>query len=303
MDSTTINNSYAIGNITGTTQDFGGLVANTQGSNTANNSFWDTQTSGMPSSAAIGGIGLQTSDMTNIDTFTGAGWDFDTVWGISGTLNMGYPYLQWQTFADTVTEAPQLLAPLAGSSHTRTEPMTITFVLPETPHAGSIHLTFVPDDLSGSIVVLDLMDANPLVENSFTITPSGGISTVTEVVNTTADSIPNGDYTITLAYQDILQNAAAIVSVSHIIIQDDPAPTVAFTGATPDNASVVTGDTVQIDMASTDTRSGHYAFVDMDNDLLGWWRFEGNADDDSSYNSDGLWSGTEAYGSGKFGDA
>lgn len=29
--------------------------------------------------------------MTDIDTFSG--WDFDTIWGISGSLNHGYPYL------------------------------------------------------------------------------------------------------------------------------------------------------------------------------------------------------------------
>jgi len=37
--------------------------------------------------------------MTDIELFSGAGWDFDTIWSISGALNNAYPYLQRQTFA------------------------------------------------------------------------------------------------------------------------------------------------------------------------------------------------------------
>lgn len=42
--------------------------------------------------------------MKDIDTFSGAAWDFDTIWSISGDLNNGYPYLQWQTFAEPETD-------------------------------------------------------------------------------------------------------------------------------------------------------------------------------------------------------
>ena len=29
-------------------------------------------------------------------TYTDAGWDFDTIWGISSDINDGYPYLLWE---------------------------------------------------------------------------------------------------------------------------------------------------------------------------------------------------------------
>jgi hypothetical protein len=51
----------------------------------------------------------------------------------------------------------------------------------------------------------------------------------------------------------------------------------------------------------------HYAFVDYaplgTNSLVGWWRGEDNAEDDSSYGHDGTWGGTAAYTDGRFGRA
>jgi hypothetical protein len=51
----------------------------------------------------------------------------------------------------------------------------------------------------------------------------------------------------------------------------------------------------------------HYAFVDYaplgTNSLIGWWRGEDNATDDSSYGHDGTWGGTAAYADGRFGRA
>ncbi len=56
-------------------------------------SFWDTETSGTETSAC--GTGKTTAEMQTESTFTDAGWDFDTVWGIGGAVNDGYPYLLW----------------------------------------------------------------------------------------------------------------------------------------------------------------------------------------------------------------
>jgi len=67
------------------------------------NSFWDTQTSGQPTSS--GGTGKTTAQMKDIDTFSGAGWDIIAV-ANSSTRNTGYiwnivddvtyPFLSWQ---------------------------------------------------------------------------------------------------------------------------------------------------------------------------------------------------------------
>jgi hypothetical protein len=58
-------------------------------SSSANNCFWDTTSSGQTSSA--GGTGKSTAEMKTASTFTGAGWDFTTVWEMIGT---NYPRLK-----------------------------------------------------------------------------------------------------------------------------------------------------------------------------------------------------------------
>jgi PKD repeat protein len=54
------------------------------------NNFWDVETSGETWSAD--GTGQTTADMKTQSTFTGAGWDFNTVWDINGVTNDGYPF-------------------------------------------------------------------------------------------------------------------------------------------------------------------------------------------------------------------
>jgi hypothetical protein len=66
------------------------------------NSFWDMETSGQATSA--GGTGKNTTEMKNIDTFSGASWNIIAValnetnlayiWNIVD--NVTYPFLSWQ---------------------------------------------------------------------------------------------------------------------------------------------------------------------------------------------------------------
>jgi beta-lactam-binding protein with PASTA domain len=82
----TVTESYSSGAVTATTN-AGGLVGSSAG--TVSTSFWDTQTSGQAASA--GGTGMTTAEMKTQATFTGAGWDFNDVWGI---VEDTYPYLK-----------------------------------------------------------------------------------------------------------------------------------------------------------------------------------------------------------------
>jgi hypothetical protein len=50
--------------------------------------YWDAQTSGLSVSAGTGAEGKTTAEMKQKSTY--AGWDFSSVWDISG----GYPYLR-----------------------------------------------------------------------------------------------------------------------------------------------------------------------------------------------------------------
>jgi len=101
-DHGTVSNSYATGNVTGN-EDVGGLVGLNKFDDIVNNSFWDTQTSGQATSD--GGTGKNTTEMQDIATFSGAGWDIIEV-GSPGTRNpsyiwnivdsVTYPFLSWQ---------------------------------------------------------------------------------------------------------------------------------------------------------------------------------------------------------------
>jgi hypothetical protein len=92
----TVSNSYSTGSVTGNVL-VGGLVGwNEEG--TVSDSFWDTETSGQSTSA--GGTGKNTTEMQDIATFSGAGWDIvlapdpTHIWNIYDGVD--YPFLSWQ---------------------------------------------------------------------------------------------------------------------------------------------------------------------------------------------------------------
>jgi len=81
----------------------GGLVGENMGGGQISNSFWDIQTSVQATSA--GGTGKNTTEMQDISTFSGAGWNIRAVNGpgdrnLAGIWNivdgLTYPFLSWQ---------------------------------------------------------------------------------------------------------------------------------------------------------------------------------------------------------------
>jgi hypothetical protein len=79
----------------------GGLIGELISPGTANDSFWDVNTSGRSTSAA--GVGLTTVQMKTISSFTSAGWDFtnESTNDINDNWRMcvnsvDYPRLSWQ---------------------------------------------------------------------------------------------------------------------------------------------------------------------------------------------------------------
>jgi hypothetical protein len=97
-----LSGSYSSGNVVGE-QYVGGLVGYNWTGGVVSNSFWDIETSGQATSD--GGTGQNTTEMQNIATFSGAGWNITTVdnpgtrdssyiWNIVDTVT--YPFLGWQ---------------------------------------------------------------------------------------------------------------------------------------------------------------------------------------------------------------
>jgi len=102
MDKGEVSNSYSTGTVTGNSS-VGGLVGEND-DGTVDNSFWDIETSGQ--STSDGGTGKNTTEMQDIATFSGAGWNITAV-ANPGTRNLAYiwnivddetyPSLSWQS--------------------------------------------------------------------------------------------------------------------------------------------------------------------------------------------------------------
>ena len=89
-----IANSYATGAVTGNTN-VGGLVG-LKDPVSVTASFYDTTTTGQTDNVAgESGTPEPTANMLSQATFTGAGWDFATIWEI--TDGTSYPHHQWYT--------------------------------------------------------------------------------------------------------------------------------------------------------------------------------------------------------------
>lgn len=87
-----IRKCYSTGLINQEGGPFGGFAWKNDG--IVDSTFWDVETSGV--SYSDGGTGKISNLMKTGSTYTNAGWDFSTVWGIDTAKNNGYPYLIWQ---------------------------------------------------------------------------------------------------------------------------------------------------------------------------------------------------------------
>ena len=94
--------SGSVSGWTGYGYDTGAFVGHGGG---ASNSFFDAETDNLGTtssgSESGGAIGKTTLQMKKLDTFTGAGWDFegeDAIWDmdLSRSINSGYPFLSWE---------------------------------------------------------------------------------------------------------------------------------------------------------------------------------------------------------------
>ena len=95
-------NSYNTGAVTGS--NYVGTIVGYNNDSNIYTCFWDSETS--VTVIGVGGMGTTTqpataygkttAEMKTESTFTGAGWNFSSVWMIDPLLNSGYPDLQWQ---------------------------------------------------------------------------------------------------------------------------------------------------------------------------------------------------------------
>lgn len=121
----TITNSYAAGEVSGSSG-LGGLVGDhNSGTLVVNDSLWDSDTTGQTTSASNKGIAATTAEMTSVTAFETAGWDIDegwrpfdisggAIWGICSLVNDGYPFLLWEYSSN-----PCLVSPSSSTEPTQ----------------------------------------------------------------------------------------------------------------------------------------------------------------------------------------
>jgi len=152
----------------------------------------------------------------------------------------------------------------------------------------NIEINVTATDTNLANITINLYNATGLV-NSTTTTTSPNYVNIT--------SLPSGTYYFNATAYDLVLNANSTETRSLII--DASAPEINFTSPTPDNASTQTNQDVYVNLSTNDTNQ-HYSFLDLDNSLLGWWRGEGNANDEMGISNGTLQGNANASSSGMF---
>ena len=228
-----VDHNFSTGLVSHPVASYGGFIGLDTGGNIFDYNFYDQNTSGQTNCASSGDLsgcmGVDTIDSPNANYFKGNSsnppfddqWDFSVtpVWSVvSGRLPILHAISSDKQpgIEDTETATPILSAPVAGSNYVDTDTIPITFILPEDMHTGSLVLTFIP--AVGDSIVFHLRDAEFGHSNTFNVIPVGGFNSVSEILSSTANSIPDGVYTVELSYQDALGNSAAHANVANITI-------------------------------------------------------------------------------------
>jgi|GEM_PF-4104967 len=125
-------------------------------------------------------------------------------------------------------------------------------------------------------------------------------------VNITVTGIPEGTHTWGVFTNDTLGNANWTANRT-FTIPDVTAPNVSFVSPT-DSSSVLTRGYSYVNVTSVDASTNHSTFVDWNNSLVGWWRFDdvngsGHPTDYKGVNNGTLQGGALINSTGKLGDA
>ncbi len=151
------------------------------------------------------------------ESYNGANYDFATV--------------RYGPADGTTTLLPTLTAPASGT--TSGSPVAVSYTLPEAAAAGTVTLSFN----DGTERTLHLTGESAGM-HSFAFDPADPVATSGGAV-ASGVAIPDGTYTVTLAYQDALSNPAASASSTNVTIRTapvtDPVTTVLYSkgGAVP----------------------------------------------------------------------
>ncbi|NOQ55625.1 MAG: hypothetical protein GQ477_02340, partial [Nanohaloarchaea archaeon] len=188
------------------------------------------------------------------------------------------------------------------------------------PEYNKIYNNFFNNSGTNENVLIDTGIANP---NYFNTTKQSGTriytagtdiggnfwtnSTGNGYSDTCADS--NGDGFCDTAYN--LSYGSSVAYDHHPLTYDTASPTIDFVSPSPDDNEYINKDYTYINVTTNDT-SNTTAFIDWNNSLVGWWRFNQETGENntffrdwSTYGNNGTCSGSNCsiYTTGKFGQA
>lgn len=195
LSGATVNRSYSTGQVNARSIG-GGLI----GGNFANvsNSFWNTQTSGMSTSA--GGTGLTSAEMRTISYFSDAEWDFDGVWQVVEPGSQSFPFFQINT-QDPAPGLPSDNADLAnlslsdGTLSPEFNSNTTSYTTEDPLSTESITITPLAMD-GGATIIVDGVSVNS-GDSSDSIYLDVGNNEI-EIVVTAETGVSNKTYTISI---------------------------------------------------------------------------------------------------------
>ncbi len=158
--------------------------------------------------------------------------------GSSGLIETIAPY-------DFVTLVPALTAPVSGAISTN--PISIAFSLPEQAFANSVQLTFAGAQSNYTVTLANSQaTAGP---HAFTIDPANPLLSP-EVASGAA--IPEGNYNVSISYQDSLGNPAAASNIATNVLIDTTAPVLTLPSPNPVEALGADGAPVNFAVSTTD---------------------------------------------------
>ena len=116
---------------------------------------------------------------------------------------------QWDIYKDvldSVTQTPTLSAPSSGTNNC--SPINVAYTLPETALPGSVKLTFT----GTTTVVLTVANSESTAgAHAFTFAPANPTASA-QIASGSA--LPDGNYSVTLSYQDLFGNPVATSAVA-----------------------------------------------------------------------------------------
>ncbi|HVW67237.1 MAG TPA: S-layer homology domain-containing protein [Candidatus Peribacteraceae bacterium] len=114
---------------------------------------------------------------------------------------------------DVLTDPATIISPAASTTYTTPSSFPIHFFLPEPAQTSSVTLEF--DDGGSTDVTITLSNT---ASGNFNMDLTD-IASEPHVVSTTAASVPDGTYTVTLSYRDSLGNPVTSVSHAGVVIE------------------------------------------------------------------------------------